>query len=282
MLVPLMQARMRVCAAAPIFAENWQLLQLAGPPRRRWASQPTLMPSLIPSKGALPARVRRHGWPRALLQALVIAAALVACYFAAPLLPARLGWENGVIENTQVVLLLLGGLLAARYALRAPVQPQRAFWWVISPLWGVLALRELSWGATLLPPLHLDPLTGPTFSSSQQLFYKPLITPALLVLVAGLVVVLLVWRAYRLLPLLWQCRGVPWSEMALVVACMLVSTAAEGHMGLAIQGLGHGASQLLEEFAELLAYLMLLVGQCRVHQALDHGAALGARAQGQP
>lgn len=205
------------------------------------------------------------------------AIALLGGYYAAPCLPPVLGWENGLIENTQVLILLWGGCWACAEARNATKQPNQAFWWVITPIWCVMALRELSWGAVLLMPLHMDPVTGPIFSSSQQVFYKPLVSPVLVLLVAGQLVAALRWRLDRLLPVLWRANAIPLLEIGLFIVCFLVSTAAEGHMGMHISGLDEGSAQLLEEWAELLAYIALFIGQARVLLALRAHSAIAAK-----
>ena len=47
-------------------------------------------------------------------------------------------------------------------------------WWPV-PVWLLLAARELSWGAALLPPLSIG-ADGPEYSSS-VLWYKPAVAP---------------------------------------------------------------------------------------------------------
>lgn len=203
---------------------------------------------------------------------------LIAGYFLAPVLPPVIGWENGLLENTQVVILLFGGYWAFKEARSAPNQTRRVFWWVITPIWFVIVMREISWGAGLLMPIYIDPVTGPAFSSTQQLFYKPLVAPVLMAMVALQIFAALRWRIDKLITVLWQAKALPILEMSLVVICALVSTAAESHMGLSIPGMeDKGSLQLLEEWAELLAYSVLFAAQARVILALRSNTALGSR-----
>lgn len=195
-------------------------------------------------------------------------AVLFAFFQIAPLLPDSLGWENGPVENTQVVLLVLGGIMAIVLALKAPAQPARCFWWIIMPFWFSMAMRELSWGATLLPPIDFSPVMGPSFSSSQQLPYKPLVAPFLSAMLLVMALAGLKFKVWRLTPVLWRTRSLPILEMLLFIACMLVSTAAEGHMGLSIPPMEEAKAQNLEELAELWAYVMLLLAQWRVMRGL--------------
>lgn len=195
-------------------------------------------------------------------------AALWAMYFLAPYIPPVWGWENGIFENTQVVILLFGGAWAFKEARISTETRHKVFWWVITPIWFVMALRELSWGATLLMPVYMDPITGPVFFSTRQLPYKPLVAPVLMGLVALQILAALRWRVDKLLPVLWRARAIPLLEIGLFILCFLVSTAAEGHMGMSISSLDEGSAQLLEEWSELLAYMALFIGQARVLLAL--------------
>ncbi|THU00660.1 hypothetical protein E9531_10340 [Lampropedia puyangensis] len=199
---------------------------------------------------------------------VLTALALLGGYYLAPYLPPVWGWENGLIENAQVLVLIAGSFWAIREARHSQRQPHRAFWWIICPIWLAMALRELSWGACLLMPLHIDPVTGPTFSSSQQLFYKPFIAPTLAAMLLVQALLALRWRVDKLLPQLWRMRAIPLIEIGIFVVSFLVSTAAEGHMGMHLSGLPEGSDQLLEEWAELWAYLALFAAQARVAMAL--------------
>lgn len=195
-------------------------------------------------------------------------AVLYAFYKIAPLLPDSWGWENGPVENTQVAILALGGFISIFFALKANQQPERCFWWVITPFWFSMAMRELSWGATLLPPIDFDPVMGPAFSSTLQLAYKPFIAPLLSAMLLIMVLAALWYRVYKLAPVLWRTRSLPFAELFFFVISMLVSTASEGHMGMQISGLEHAKLQNLEELAELWAYVMLALAQWRVHRGL--------------
>lgn len=186
-------------------------------------------------------------------------------------LPVPMGWENGPLENAQVALLLAAGTAALFYGAKPPLsQPgQRVIWKAMAPLWFLMAAREISWGAALCVPVHFDSLTGPTFSSTQQLWYRPAVVP--------LACALLLWCAWQLrraglaevVLKLWNERALPVAEIALFAACMAVSAMAEGHLRL-LNGTGltswqyGAAAQSFEELAELCAYTALVFAQWRV------------------
>lgn len=189
---------------------------------------------------------------------------MVASYLLAPFLPPWAGWENGPVENAQAALLFWGGVSALRYAAQSQPGRTRAFWWMVAPIWFVMVGRELSWGAALLAPLRFSAEMGPAFSSSQQLAYKPAVPPVVGMLAAFSLALFVRTRQDLTLQSLWQRRALPLAEIALFVAAMLLSNAAEGHMGLTIPWAEEWALQNLEEMAELCAYAALFCAQWRV------------------
>jgi len=176
-----------------------------------------------------------------LFGSIFILLALVVSYICAPLLPITAGWENGWIENTQAVVLFSGGIWACGLAITASLRQEKVFWLVIAPLWFILGVRELSWGAVFCEPLSLSHITGPVFSSTQQLWYKPAVTPALLVILA-----ICAWAFFRsgqrhTVAMLWRQRSIPLCEILLSAICMFISAASEGHMNMHLD-LSRGAA----------------------------------------
>jgi len=197
-----------------------------------------------------------------LISRFILVAGLVTCYVLAHVLPIRTGWENGLIENTQVALLLLGVLMAVCSAARAQNKRLRWFWIMLVPIWFLLVARELSWGtAILMPPLYVHPETGPIYSSTLQLWYRPAVAPVMVLLLLGMVVIFFVTRQYRTVVQLFQQHLIPWFEIALAVIAALLCASAEGH-GLSIfQALSHPQQQVLEELFEFWMYASVFVGQ---------------------
>lgn len=195
-------------------------------------------------------------------------AALVASYLIAPRLPAPFGWENGPIENLQAALLLVGGIWAFRLRAASPEPRYRAFWLLIAPIWLAMFARELSWGAVLLQPLDVSTLTGPVFSSTKQLWYKPAIAPALLLLLLLGIGSFIRNRQTLTVGELWRSRSLPLLEIALFVFVLFASAIAEGHMGMNLDELGEAGAQNFEELVELWGYLLLIGAQWRVARCL--------------
>ncbi|MCM2458418.1 hypothetical protein HGO37_23775 [Rhizobium sp. CG4] len=193
-------------------------------------------------------------------------AALLALSFAcAGILPAWTGYENGPIENAQV-LILLGGAVVAMVFAADQQSTLRWFWLAVIPLWIVMALRELSWGGVFMPALSVSE-HGPYFSSS-QLWYRSYIVP-MLVAVSLLVAVLFIKaKGPHILKYLVTTRQLPYADIVLVILSMIISAGAEGHMGLNFGEWGH--MLVLEEMSETAAYVFLLSAQARVRLALRH------------
>lgn len=208
---------------------------------------------------ALPARAGRdpHKVRLQFLQFLLLLC-LVLCYPLSRVIPLAWSWENAVIENAQVAVLLAGLVLAGR-AWRGGSKDGAAMLGLCAmPVWFLLASRELSWGAVFLPPLGFGP-EGPVFSS-RVLPYRPLV-PAL----AGLLVLASLvtgWRhgVHRYLKRVVAGGGFPWLCVVIVLGAAFGSTAGEGHVPAFASGwVAH--SQVLEELSELVGYMALVLAQ---------------------
>lgn len=203
---------------------------------------------------------------------ILVLTGLLVAYPLARWLPVSFGWENGVFENAQFVVLLASGLLACFWASRSKSRVLRWFWCMVAPIWFILALRELSWGAALLQPIHFDPETGPVFSSTQQMAAKWMVTAAAAVALLGSGLIFFLSRQYRTLARLWRNRMVPWPELGMATLATVISASAEGKLPFdLLQGLGlsHGSAQVLEEFAEFWVYFSVALAQWRVHLGLQ-------------
>ena len=183
---------------------------------------------------------------------------LLLCYPLSLVIPLAWSFENGIIENAQVAVLLAGLVLAGR-AWRLGSKDGAAMLGLCAlPVWFLLASRELSWGAVFLPPLGFGP-EGPVFSS-RVLPYRPLV-PAIagLLVLASLVVG---WRhgVHRYLKRVVAGGGFPWLCVVIVLGAALGSTAGEGHVpAFARDWVAH--SQVLEEMSELVGYMALVLAQ---------------------
>lgn len=179
-------------------------------------------------------------------------------------LPVTAGYENGPVENMQAILLLVGGIIAAVFARRS-APPVQWFWYAAVPIWIAMCLRELSWGAVFLPPTAGTADQGPLFSSA-QLWYKPYVAPILLAALVFSCGCFLKGGGVGIFRKLITDRTFPLPDILHFVLSMLVSAAAEGHLGL---GMGDWSKAVvLEEVAELAAYIFILSAQVQVWQGM--------------
>jgi len=197
--------------------------------------------------------------------------ALPCCYFLAHLIPARWAWENGVIENIQVAVLVFGGVYAAAVWYRNGIQGEALLARCVLPVWLMLGGRELSWGAVFLAPTGFSE-QGPWYSS-QYLWYRPAVTPVLIVLLAWTL-----WSAYRgrLDRTVFEsigARHMPWIEIGVVLVAAICSSLAEQASNALLMP---STAQCLEELTELLGYVALVVLQSSMVRSC-HGSIAGWR-----
>jgi hypothetical protein len=185
---------------------------------------------------------------------------LLACKPLADRLPMRWGWENGVLENLQVLILLAGLAFALAVCKRDWKSPRALLALVVLPIWAVLAARELSWGAVFLAPLDMT-AAGPQFSS-RVLWYKPAIYPLVGVLLAAAAGVAARYRLDRAVRSVVANRNFPWLELALIVGAAFVSGCAEGHLRCRFDTMP-SHQEVLEELVEVVAYAALSLAQYR-------------------
>jgi hypothetical protein len=193
---------------------------------------------------------------------------LAISYFLSPVLPFTIGWENGPIENMQAVLLFGGGIWALQRHQAVVDHRQRSFWVIIAPIWFAMSARELSWGAVFCTPIKFSTEMGPSFSSAQQLWYKPAIAPALMSVLIACIWHFIKTKQKQTVIELWKRRSIPLIEIGIFALCMIISAIAEGHMGLNMNQFSDATAEIFEEFAELWGYIALLLAQWRVIRGL--------------
>lgn len=187
--------------------------------------------------------------------------ALLACFPAAMLLPRTWGWENGVLETVQVLVLLAGAVLAAAAWWRQRPSPMALLALCAVPFWLVLAAREMSWGAVLGVPLAFTE-NGPLFSS-RTLWYKPFVASAVGLLLGCTLLRLWTARLDLLLRRLVLEGRIPWLLLGLAVVGEMGSSCAEGRLACT-QLAGLPFAMVFEELTELVAYVALVAAQARV------------------
>lgn len=183
---------------------------------------------------------------------------LLLSYQLSSLLPPEWAWEDGIIENAQVAVLLVGCLWAGFVALRRRGMPVATLALSAAPVWAILAGRELSWGAVFFAPIGFD--QAQPLYSSHELWYKPAVAPVILLMLAWSLSNAWRHRVDRLLRMIGAgCHRATFQIVLAVVAAVL-STGAEGHFALGLQ-LDAPRAEVWEELLELYAYSALVCAQ---------------------
>ncbi|WEF34283.1 hypothetical protein [Pseudoduganella chitinolytica] len=189
----------------------------------------------------------------------VLLCALLCCYPLSQAIPPAWVWENGIVEEGDVLVLSIGWAWAVASWLRDRPAPAALLARSVMPLWVLLIGREMSWGAVLFAPDRMT-AAGPVFTS-HHLWYRPFVTPLLAALLA--------WSAWSA----WRCRldrqlyavlargRFPWMALLVVLAAALGSSCAEEHVHACLVTL---PGQRFEELAELVGYVALVAVQARV------------------
>ena len=89
---------------------------------------------------------------------------LLACYPLAQFLPPECGWENGLIENAQAILLLIG----AMFCFNCAYYYFKGMGFTVGLLYLDMFMRELSWGRVFFPTGIYTEM-GPEFISMNSI-----------------------------------------------------------------------------------------------------------------
>ncbi len=197
---------------------------------------------------------------------------LLLSYQLSSLFPAEWAWEDGVIEDAQVAVLLAGCAWAGFVALRRRGMPVATLALSAAPVWAILAGRELSWGAVFFAPIGFDQ-AQPVYSS-QALWYKPAVAPVILLLLAWSLSNAWRHRIDRLLRMIGAGCHRATFQIALAVVAAVLSTGAEGHFALGLQ-LDAPRAEVWEELLELYAYSALVCAQFLALRGLQALPATG-------
>lgn len=155
-------------------------------------------------------------------------------------LPVWWGWENGPLENTQVVILGIGAIIS-RIAMqhhRYNRKYRRLWSWLIL-FWLILMGRELSWGRVFYPvAIGAD---GPHFISIQQLWYGPLVRPVVTIAILAMLIGILRTSPWKYV----QQTTLPLTDIVILLISSIVAMIFDK---ISLQG------EVVEEWAELTAY----------------------------
>jgi len=162
-------------------------------------------------------------------------------------LPPWWGWENGPIENTQVVILAVGAFVSFFAAKKNQENRQiRSFWLWQIPVWLLLIGRELSWGRVFYPVAIRT--NGPSFLSIHQLWYGQFVYP--IIAAVTLISLLGLWHNFNQF-LLGSKLNLPAFDLILLTLAVIASHFIfEKQVIIALKPY----AEVLEELAELIAY----------------------------
>ena len=180
---------------------------------------------------------------------LYVKVSVVAVLLSMPLafvLPVELSFENGLIENAQVVVLL--GSAVRLFTVRPEKPYMKWFQRFFAAGLILTALRELSWGRVFFP-VAMEEL-GPVFISMAEYKYRVPVYIFLTVYISAMIFMLI-----YLVPLrkIFQYNQ-PFAIFAAIIIAAILSLI--GDHGWLI-GKEHG--QILEELNELIIYVNLPV-----------------------
>lgn len=185
------------------------------------------------------------------------AVATLAIYPLTKVLPNEAAWENRVIENFQVAVLILGCVAAIGFCVRSQGR-WKWLWLVHAMVWFLLAGREIGWGASFYPRTQMTYFDGPLFSA-RELWYWPVIYPLIGVLIVATIVLTAKHRVWQKYIDIVRERSAPIMENLLALILLVIALSAEGQAGPLNYLVPH--SIVLEELAELAAYIWLFAAQ---------------------
>ena len=161
-------------------------------------------------------------------------------------LPVELSFENGIIENAQVVILILAALLILIY--RSPAAQMIWFQRFFAAGLVLMALRELSWGRVFFP-IKMKTL-GPIFVAMADYEYRIAVYVFLAVYIAMMLFILI-----RFVPV----KRIFMSRQPLAAFAVIFIALSFNYVGEHGYFIGKACGQVLEELNELIFYLTLPV-----------------------
>lgn len=168
--------------------------------------------------------------------------ALALFFFLSP----PVAYENGPLENLQVIQLVVGAFVSYSAASKAADKDTKNIWYCGAIVFLVFAGRELNWGRVFYP-------TGDhnKFISMKDLWYGPVVYPILIFII--LAVLYTLWRS-NLFSYIKKTK-IPFWNLCLFVVLYFAANYAE-HRPMLFFG-QHFDGEILEELFECLCYWLL-------------------------
>ena len=173
--------------------------------------------------------------------ALVLAAVILFFFLEPPI-----AYENGPLENLQVVQLIIGSFVAYLAGKAAAGHREQNIWYCGIAAFLLLAGRELNWGRVFYP-------TGDhnSFAALHDLWYGPIVYPLLAIIILTVFYELWQNRIFSFI----KARKIPLWNLLLFVFLYLAADFAE-HRPMVFFG-QHLDGEILEELFECLCYWLL-------------------------
>ncbi|SEJ10451.1 hypothetical protein SAMN05660742_103173 [Propionispira arboris] len=163
------------------------------------------------------------------------------------ILPPQISWENGILENSQVMILFVGVFMSFYFYIEDLSSQGKKLWASIGAFFVMLAGRELSWGRVLFQT-KLTP-SGPELIAMNQLPHSNIIQGIILLFILSVISALIYnipWDNVITIPL-------PIMYLTLGLSSFILSAIGEHHWLLSPK-----QGQTVEELSELLAYFMIV------------------------
>lgn len=162
-------------------------------------------------------------------------------------LPPSIAYENGLLENLQVVELLLGAVFACFVAAKAINTSERNIWYCGAVTFLICAGRELNWGRVFYPVADHN-----KFLPLKALWYGPIVYP--IVGLAIITVLMVLWRS-RLFSFIAE-RKIPFWNLFLFISLYFLANFSE-HRPMYLLG-QHLDGEVLEELFECICYWLMI------------------------
>lgn len=184
--------------------------------------------------------------PRYKLSLSLLFLYLLLIYPLSGMLPDWASFENGPLENAQVIVLLGGALLCIHFAHYSQGSPTHGMWLPSAGIFLILAFRELSWGRVFMVKGY-SAIGEPIIPGSSEMPFHTAIHVGV-----GIATVLCLYFLIRYAPWKRIFREIrlPLAQLALIVICIALNTLGDHHAMFHTM-----RDQIIEELAELLMYL---------------------------
>lgn len=184
--------------------------------------------------------------PRYKLSLSLLFLYLLLIYPLSGMLPDWASFENGPLENAQVIVLLGGALLCIHFAHYSQGSPTHGMWLPSAVVFLILAFRELSWGRVFMVKGY-SAIGEPIIPGSSEMPFHMAIHVGV-----GIAAVLCLYFLIRYAPWkrIFKEIRLPWAQLALIVICIVLNTLGDHHTMFHTM-----RDQIIEELAELLMYL---------------------------